>query len=98
MYRTYLGHLETGRKDFRLTSIIRVADALRVTLSELFAGLETGEPVRLRRSTRAGGVDQYGVLKELASMERSIEALKKLASPRENPAKRKTRRRGGPSK
>jgi hypothetical protein len=41
MHRTFLGHLETGRKDFRLTTIIRVADALGVTLQEPSAGLET---------------------------------------------------------
>ena len=28
MHRTFIGHLETGRKDFRLTTIIRIAQAL----------------------------------------------------------------------
>ena len=77
MHRTYLGHLETGRKDFRLTSIIRVADALGVTLSELFAGLEPGEPTRIGRNIRRSRVDQYGVLKELASLRKEMEDLKK---------------------
>jgi transcriptional regulator with XRE-family HTH domain len=31
MHRTFIGHLETGRKDFRVTTVIRVAEALGVT-------------------------------------------------------------------
>jgi transcriptional regulator with XRE-family HTH domain len=46
MHRTFIGHLETGRKDFRMTTMIRVAEALGVTLSELFVGIEAGEPFR----------------------------------------------------
>jgi len=64
MHRTFLGHLETGRKDFRLTTIIRVADALGVTLSELFAGVERGEPFKSKR-TRPGALDPRRVRQEL---------------------------------
>lgn len=37
-----MGHLETGRKDFRISSVKRVANALGVTMSELFDDLEAG--------------------------------------------------------
>ena len=76
MHRTFLGHLETGRKDFRLTTIIRVADALGVTLSELFAGLERGEAFKSRRHARPP--DQDRVRQELAVLERTIRNLRAL--------------------
>jgi len=42
LHRTFIGHLETGRKDFRLTTIIRVAEVLGVTMQELYwAALNT---------------------------------------------------------
>jgi transcriptional regulator with XRE-family HTH domain len=50
MHRTFIGHLETGRKDFRLTTLIRVAEALGVPLSELFTGLESGASLKAKLS------------------------------------------------
>src|SRR5437763_1603197 len=43
LHRTVIGFWETSRKDLRLSTLIRIADALGVTLSELFAGLESGD-------------------------------------------------------
>jgi len=79
MHRTFLGHLETGRKDFRLTTVIRVAQALGVTLQELFTGLEAEEPFKLKRTKH--GPDSQGMLRELATLQRSVEKLKDLVSP-----------------
>jgi transcriptional regulator with XRE-family HTH domain len=79
MHRTFLGHLETGRKDFRLTTIIRVADALGITLGELFAGLETEEPFKSKRGNRLGRPDLSRLRKELAVLERSLGRVKDLA-------------------
>jgi transcriptional regulator with XRE-family HTH domain len=81
MHRTFLGHLETGRKDFRLTTVIRVADALGVTLSELFAGLESGDMPKVGRNRRGGAVDRYGILKEVEAIERTLKRIKAIASP-----------------
>ena len=81
MHRTMLGHLETGRKDFRLTTIIRLANALGVTLAELFEGVESGEPFKTTRA-RPGTVDRHGVLREVAVLERGVQRLKELASPK----------------
>jgi transcriptional regulator with XRE-family HTH domain len=78
LHRTFIGHLETGRKDFRLTTIIRVADALGVSLSELFAGMEEGR-------SPAGAIrgrlpfDRSRVLQELNVLEQSVRKLKRLA-------------------
>ena len=79
MHRTFLGHLETGRKDFRLTTIIRVADGLGITLGELFAGLETEQPFKLRPGIRRGRPDLSRLRKELAVLERSLGRIKELA-------------------
>lgn len=84
-HRTFLGHLETGRKDFRLTTIIRVADALGVALSELFAGVERGEPFKSKR-TDPGKLDPNRVRQELEVLERAVHKLKELL---ENPHKRR---------
>jgi len=80
MHRTFLGHLETGRKDFRLTTIIRVADALGVTLSDLFAGVEHGEAFMPRRK-HAGEIDLQRVRHELDLLEQGVRNLRELASP-----------------
>ena len=45
----FYGCHNAQKEDFRLTTMIRVADALGVTLSELFTGLEHGEPVSSKR-------------------------------------------------
>ena len=83
-----MGHLETGRKDFRLTTIIRVADALEVTLSDLFSGLESGKSPQAERSasrkrkglTDERPVDRGRVLKEIQSLERTVSSLKSILS------------------
>jgi hypothetical protein len=80
MHRTFLGHLETGRKDFRLTTIIRVADALGVTLSELFAGLEHGEPFRSKR-IRHGTLALTRMRQEVEILERAVRNLKQITLP-----------------
>ena len=81
MHRTFLGHLETGRKDFRLTTIIRVADALGVTLSELFAGLERGEAFKSKRR-HARPPDPDRVRHELTVLESTIRNLRALLERR----------------
>jgi transcriptional regulator with XRE-family HTH domain len=78
MHRTFIGHLETGRKDFRLTTIIRVADALGVTLSDLFAGAERGEPFKSKR-IRPGTVDPQRLRHELEILERTVRNLREIA-------------------
>src|SRR5205807_4610157 len=40
IHRTFQGHLERGEKNASLMTLVRVAEALNVTLSDLFSGLE----------------------------------------------------------
>jgi transcriptional regulator with XRE-family HTH domain len=80
MHRTFIGHLETGRKDFRLTTIIRVADALGVTLSELFAGAEREERFK-SKLTNPGTPDPHRLRQELDILERTVHSLREIALP-----------------
>ena len=54
VHRTYMGHLERGEKNLSFLSILRVANALGVTLSELLAGLEKGDSARITNRKIAG--------------------------------------------
>jgi transcriptional regulator with XRE-family HTH domain len=94
MHRTFLGHLETGRKDFRLTTIIRVADALGVTLSELFAGLERGEALK-SKPIHPRPPDQDRMRQELAVLESTTRNLKALLDRRPKEAARRSPPRRG---
>src|ERR1700676_3702502 len=78
VHRTFVGHLETGRKDFRLTTLIRLAEALDVPLADLFTGLEADKPLKLRRGT--GLVGRSAILRELEAVEQSVQKVKALVS------------------
>lgn len=78
VHRTFVGHLETGRKDFRLTTLIRIAEALEVPLADLFVDLEADKPLKLRR---AAGGGRAAILRELDTVERSVQKVKALVSP-----------------
>jgi transcriptional regulator with XRE-family HTH domain len=80
VHRTFIGHLETGRKDFRLTTIIRVAEALGVPLADLFTGIEDDEPLKITARRATNERSHYSFLKELAVIERSVQKMKALAS------------------
>jgi transcriptional regulator with XRE-family HTH domain len=86
VHRTYMGHLERGEKNVSFHTIERVANALAVTLAELFAGLEQDQSDAAGNTPSAGprpgakkdraGIDRERVLRELAVLERSLEALR----------------------
>lgn len=78
VHRTFVGHLETGRKHFRLTTLIRIAEALEVPLADLFIGLEADKPLKLRRRTGIGG--RPAILRELKMVEGSVQRMTALAS------------------
>lgn len=78
MHRTFIGHLETGRKDFRLTTLIRVAGALDVRLSDLFAGVDGGETMESKPLNRKAGGDRQALRRELAALERAVSKMRKL--------------------
>ena len=77
--RAFIGHLETGRKDFRLSTLIRIAEALNVSLSELFAGVEDDG------AAPAGGRAQRGseydaLVKGVATLELSVRHVRSLVT------------------
>lgn len=80
MHRTFIGHLETGRKDFRVTTLIRVAAALDVSLSDLFADVDTAERPKGARHAK-GNAGQFALLKEISVLEDSVRRLKGLVRP-----------------
>ena len=73
LHRTVIGFWETGRKDLRLSTLIRVAEALGVTLSELLAGLESEERVA---TPKPRPLDQNRILRDFALLEEHVQKLK----------------------
>jgi hypothetical protein len=100
-----MGHLERGEKNVSFSSIVRVASALDVTVSELFHGLESGETqsgasARSGRRSRVSnpvGLERGRVLSQLAVVERGVRALKEMAlGAAEKPSRRKVKSNGPP--
>lgn len=88
VHRTYIGHLERGEKNVSFGSIVRVATALNVTLSELFARVESEDASpatqTARRRRNQAQFDRDRVLKALASLERTVRVLKEITEERPN--------------
>jgi transcriptional regulator with XRE-family HTH domain len=76
MHRSFIGHLENGRKDFRLTTIMRVAEALGVPLSELFAAIEDRKDFKEKSAPRSGTTRHYALMKDVAVLERTVQRLR----------------------
>ena len=54
IHRTYAGELERGEANVTLENIVKISAALRITLSELFSGVEKrSEAVTRTPQTRA---------------------------------------------
>jgi len=68
-----VGFWETGRKDLRLSTLVRVAEALGVTLSELFTGLEAGDASAF---PKARPLDRDKVLREFTVLEQQVDRVK----------------------
>jgi transcriptional regulator with XRE-family HTH domain len=73
-----MGHLERGEKNVSFLSILRVANALGVTVSELLAGLEKGDFARIANRKAVPSAAKSRALEEVAALERSVRALKGL--------------------
>jgi transcriptional regulator with XRE-family HTH domain len=88
VHRTYMGHIERGEKNLSFGSMVRVANALGVSLSDLFKGLENGEALspsgvaQRGRVRNAGGskVDRNRLIREVATLERVLRTLKQLVA------------------
>lgn len=87
VHRTYMGHIERGEKNLSFGSMVRVANALRVSLSELFKGLENGKlslpgVTNRDRVRKAAGskLDRDRLIREVATLERVLRTLKELVA------------------
>lgn len=81
MDRTFMGHLETGRRDFRLSTIIRVADALDIPIAELFMAPESDTKGKRtsRRLGKSNGIDRKRILEAAANLEAAAKTLREVA-------------------
>lgn len=79
-----MGHLERGEKNVSFSSIVRVANALNVPISDLFndlgADVSALAPKGRRRPRRDPALDRKKLAKEIAVLERTVHSLKKLAN------------------
>jgi transcriptional regulator with XRE-family HTH domain len=85
--RTFAGHLETGRRDFRLSTIIRIAEALNVPIAELFLepGNVTAQTAPSERPKSNSVAQRRRILETAATLEAAARTLKQLAAPIETP-------------
>jgi hypothetical protein len=77
-----MGHLERGEKNVSITSIVRVSDALGITLSELFSGVDGGDSLATKIGVRTtvAGIDRSKLIRELAALERCVVGIRQLAT------------------
>ena len=52
VHRTYLGGVERGERNLSLVNIHRIAQALGITLSDLFEGVDPSRPRTARKRRR----------------------------------------------
>jgi transcriptional regulator with XRE-family HTH domain len=84
VHRTYMGHLERGEKNVSFSSLVRVAAALSLPISELFTDLEragTAAKDRPQKPPRGNGgeaLNKDTLLKKLAVLERGVASLKEV--------------------
>jgi transcriptional regulator with XRE-family HTH domain len=89
VHRTYMGHLERGEKNLSFNTLVRLSDALGITLSELLAE-EAGQSSRKRaardKSPLKGSLqpdDLDSIIRELnqrrMALEEAAGALKDVA-------------------
>ena len=72
VHRSVVGFWETGRKDIRLSTLLRIAEALGVTLGELFTGLESTDlPESPLRS-----LGRNRMLRDFTVLEEQVQKLK----------------------
>lgn len=106
VHRTYMGHLERGEKSVSFSSIVRVATALDVSLPELFTGIEAednkaalrdGPSKRTPNTPKTVELRRQKALRDLASVERALSALREFFGVRHpEPQRRPGRSRSKP--
>jgi transcriptional regulator with XRE-family HTH domain len=72
LHRTYIGQIERGEKNISFGNLVRVSNALGVTMAELLAELETGGPEGPKRPPDSSD------LKGISSSRRMLDLQKLL--------------------
>jgi transcriptional regulator with XRE-family HTH domain len=81
IHRTFAGSLERGEKNVSFHALVLIARCFDMTLAELFSGLEAGErPKPKPRTYRPRLNVELALLQEAAKLERTVRALKAIAS------------------
>jgi transcriptional regulator with XRE-family HTH domain len=82
VHRTFAGALERGEKNLSFHAMVLIARSFGLSVSEMLAGVEKGEPPRSRRrAAHNADIDRSRIIRELAAAERSIQAAKEIALP-----------------
>jgi transcriptional regulator with XRE-family HTH domain len=90
VHRTFAGSLERGEKNCSFHALVLIAQCFGITLSEMLAGLETGETPESntakqlqRRSAHGnrGDMDRKRLLEEVLVLEQAARTLKEIARP-----------------
>ena len=87
VHRTYMGHLERGEKNVSFHTLLKLAEALGISVSELVADERAGVPTRMKRGAKTPkaiqGDDLDGIVRELnnrrITLEETAGVLKKVA-------------------
>jgi transcriptional regulator with XRE-family HTH domain len=88
VHRTYMGHIERGEKNVSFNTLVRLADALGITVSELLsdetkAAQKHSRP-RMKIKPTVSSDDLSGVIRELNQQRQTLEktagALKNVAN------------------
>jgi transcriptional regulator with XRE-family HTH domain len=91
VHRTYLGHLERGEKNVSIKSLVRVSDALEVTVSELLrdvGDIAKGAEAKAR-SDAERQIDRERLLREVVRLERTVATVRQIVAPDAGPVGKK---------
>jgi len=91
IHRTFAGSLERGEKNCSFHALVLIARSFGITLSELFKGLETGEPLQHKR-VKPDTLDWGRIRSEIEILERAVHALRKFTEHGAAPAKVRPRK------
>jgi transcriptional regulator with XRE-family HTH domain len=78
-HRAYAGALERGEKNVSFHGLVIVARCFGISVSELLKGIENGEPLR-RKGTSRTAPNLTRILSEIEILERTTQALRKHVS------------------
>lgn len=83
VHRTYMGHLERGEKNLSFSTLVRLSDALEITVSELLSEERSSATKTIRQSRKNQPTDLPGIIRELNRQRNVLEStgsvLKQLA-------------------